>query len=463
MNIRPGKILFGSLIFLVFLSGVFSFFFFTTLGARLVVRGIVPAMLGVKKVSVGRVRGNLAGLVRCESFELDVSRWLPGGGTLRARTVDIDLAVFSKAGPDVKIKDVTLTAAVLGGGEARVNFADILLERNDLRRPVILLRQGWFKSADMDALLVTARLTANTCQANIYAKYISVPAVLRFFPQVKGMAGITGGIADLDLYVRGSLSAPEFSSVFKLPEIVYRNFSAVDCVGDFSLKLDPAKSPFGVNGRLNFQRGALKGPNGVKVELGESAVYFSGEALKPRLDARGSANIEGTKILIFLRGTADKPDLFLSSEPSMPQERLLVMLATGKKWSGAEDSLNRNTVTPDMALELIDYFALGGSGGGLARQLGLSDISFTFDQAKTGVSFKKDVVEGAKLQYSVEQTRSTGAQPPVTTQKVGGEIQLVPGVSISAQKELPSAFGEEPAAEKKKTDDTIMLKMKKEF
>lgn len=458
-KIKNFYIVFSSL--LIFISGAFFFLIFTTPGAELLVRRIVPGMLGVKKVYVGRIRGSLARQINCDDFRIDVSRWVPGGGTLRAETVDVIFAPFSDTGSDVRVKDVTLTANALGGSEMRLNVANILFEGNDFRKPVIFLQQGWLRYSDIEALLVSARLSAERVQANIYVKYIALPGVLETLAQAGGLRGVTGSIVDLDLYVKGSLDAPEFSGTFKLPRIVYEKFSAVDCVGDFACKLKVEKKPRVVSGQVNFEHGRLNGSHAVQVEIGRSSISFSKGPEKPRLDMQGRANIEGVAIAITLKGSVDEPDLRLSSEPPMPQERLLVMLVTGKKWSAVEDSLTKNTITPDMAAELVDYFVLGGSAANLARRLGLSDISLKLDKESSGVSVKKDVTDKAQVKYSVEQSRSEPSQQS-TTQKVGGEIRLVPGVSVSAEKEIKSREPSEEGTEKK-TDDTVMLKWKKEF
>ena len=64
------------------------------------------------------------------------------------------------------------------------------------------------------------------------------------------------------------------------------------------------------------------------VEYG--ALYFSGNApLNPTLDIHGSSRIRDYNVNVYLYGTASEPQTLFTSEPSLPQEEVIALLATG--------------------------------------------------------------------------------------------------------------------------------------
>ena len=140
----------------------------------------------------------------------------------------------------------------------------------------------------------------------------------------------------------------------------------------------------------------------------------------------------------------------------------MVMLATGKRWKGAEASLNNAVISPDLTADFIDYFVFGGMGSKIARQFGISDISLKIDKQTTGIGIKKEVSEKAEISYGIEQSQAKEKEPTVT-QKVGGEYKITESVSVEAEKELKQDNETEKTQDKAQTDDKVLIKFKKEF
>ncbi len=60
------------------------------------------------------------------------------------------------------------------------------------------------------------------------------------------------------------------------------------------------------------------------------SLYFSGNAsLNPSLDIHGSSRIRDYNVNVYLYGTALEPQTLFTSEPSLPQEEVVTLLATG--------------------------------------------------------------------------------------------------------------------------------------
>ncbi len=193
-------------------------------------------------------------------------------------------------------------------------------------------------------------------------------------------------------------------------------------------------------------------------------MFFTGRWNVPKLDIKGSTAIEGVKIFATLQGTMEKPDLKLVSEPPLPQEALLLMLATGKRWRNLEGSFNQGEIPLVLARDFLDYFFLSGVGTELAERFGISNVSLTYDSATQGVGLRSTLSDKAELRYGVEQPEAYERQQS-PKQKIGAEYKISDQVSIEAQgivkqQETPAAAGTPQASQK---DGQVLLKYKKKF
>ena len=419
----------SSILILTFIGVIFFlayYFFFTTKGSSSITKAALSKYLGSKDIDIKEVKGNLAQTLTYEDILIKDIKFLPKGNILRIKKIDISLTLLNLSTPTVKIHNGTL----------RVPNFDIILF------------YGSFKKGKFDI--------------NLYSKNIAVGEALDLFTKSSDLKKISGTIRDLDAYIKGEPLEPELVGTFRIDKLTRNNFSITNSPGSFNFKLKDIKDELKLFGSLSLNSGAISGPKTAVINIQESKVIFNGVPKNLSLDLKGTSTVEGIKINITLKGTPEKPELKLISDPPRSQERLLIMLVTGKSWKGAEGALNQGQLSADLAKDFVDYFFFTGTGSKLAQRLGLSDFSVTFEKDKKGVNFKKAVSEKIDASYAVEQSQEKEGEA-IVTQKVGGEYKITDSISISAEKELKQNNGADQIQEKNKTDDKVILKFKKEF
>ncbi|HQP91966.1 MAG TPA: hypothetical protein PLU24_04755, partial [Candidatus Omnitrophota bacterium] len=94
---------------------------------------------------------------------------------------------------------------------------------------------------------------------------------------------------------------------------------------------------------------------------------------------------------------------------AMEQERLLMMLITGKSWTGSKTGIKEGELSADMLKEFVDFFILGGSSGEFFKKFGIDGIILKFDQDKQskGIGIKKDITKNVEVSYTIEQSPNT--------------------------------------------------------
>ena len=67
-----------------------------------------------------------------------------------------------------------------------------------------------------------------------------------------------------------------------------------------------------------------------RLTVDHGTLYFNGtSSLNPTLDIHGSSRIRDYSVNVYLYGTASEPQTLFTSEPSLPQEEVIALLATG--------------------------------------------------------------------------------------------------------------------------------------
>ena len=67
-----------------------------------------------------------------------------------------------------------------------------------------------------------------------------------------------------------------------------------------------------------------------QLTVDHGALYFAGnQPLNPSLDIHGSSRIRDYNVNVYLFGTASEPQTVFTSEPALPQEEIMTLLATG--------------------------------------------------------------------------------------------------------------------------------------
>ncbi|MBN3038122.1 MAG: translocation/assembly module TamB domain-containing protein [Candidatus Omnitrophica bacterium] len=411
-------------IVLIAVGALFYYFLFTTDGSSLILCKGVSEYIECDDIEIKNITGNLSSALTLNDIELKDLEGLPPGSYLKLQKLEIDAKSFNLAGLNVKIDN------------------------------------GRLKLPDSNPILFYGRYSNSSLDVNAYCNQVYVREFLDLFAETSILKSLSGKIIGLDVYVKGSLFEPELQGEFVVEELIKNGFSMANCPVTFKVTLKDLKAGLKVFGEMQAKSGIIKGPKTAAVELQESKIVFSGNPKAPKLALNGSANVEGTKINISLRGSIDKPDLELKSEPAWSEERLLLMLATGKSWKNTETVLGKGEISTELARDFVDYFFFGGSGTKIAKSFGVDDVAFKYDSKTKGIELKKSISDKLEATYGLEQSQKTDSETS-TTQKVGGGYKVTDSISVGAERELRiDTTGE---AEKAQTNDKLMLKYKKQF
>ncbi|MDD5154992.1 MAG: translocation/assembly module TamB domain-containing protein [Candidatus Omnitrophica bacterium] len=388
------RLLLAMVLFFIFIAFMAYFLIFTPQGARLITGKIIPGVIGAKKIEFRKLDGSIFNKATFEDLRIEGLKYLPDESVVAIRRLELSLPF-----------------PFMQGLQAQMHNGKILLPHS---QPIFM--RGGLKGGELDL--------------NLYAKDIDLKNISGLFPGSNILNKISGKSGVLDIYIKGALSKPVFTGTFKIGSIIHNGFSLLNCPGSFTLDLARTGNEIKLKGEVRIQEGLIHGPNAVVITMDNSRVLFSGDPLTPEFDLKGNSKIGKVRINIVLRGTPDKPELILTSRPPLPQERLLIMLVTGKGWSGLESAVTKGAISADLASDFIDFFVLGGSAGKIAQGLGISDISVKLDEHKTGIGITKEVYEN---------------------------------ISVEAQKELKQGNKTGAAQGDQETNDNVMLKFRKEF
>lgn len=414
------------IVFVFFSSSIFCYFIFTNNGSTFIVKSVLSKYARSKSVNIKKSEGSLARTLVLQDIEIKDLNFLPNGNTVRVQRLESYFTSFS-----------------LGGLNAKIHNGRLQLPGSGL-----IVFHGSLKDGILDG--------------NIYSNGFNIEGFLGLFPASTESKEISGSISSIDIYVKGRLLKPELSGGCHIENLLRSGFSLSNCPVIFNLQLKDFNKGPKLYGRISSESGIISGSKTAVIKLEGSKISFSGDPKKAYLDLKGTSTVEGTKITVVLKGTFDKPELKLTSDPSLPQERLLVMLITGKNWNATEAALAKGQLSPDLVKDFVDYFVFSGSGNKIAQQLGVNDISVTFERDKKGVGVKKEITDKIDASYAVEQSQVKG-KIPTTTQKLGGEYKVIEGVSLGAEKELKQDSKTGQSQDQEKPDDKVILKIKKEF
>lgn len=414
-----------AIVFLLASFALVYYLLFTTSGSSFVVKRVLSSYLKPEKVEIQKTKGNLSETLLFENIECISLKGLPQKSTVKIQKLQVSFTSFNPSGLNLEIEN------------------------------------GRLKLPDSEPILFYGSLKNSFFDFNVYARQLQLRELLDLFIENKTPGNISGRISELDIYVKGSSLKPELTGTFLIEEFSRNRFSIDSCPSTFSISVEDVKDSPKVFGEIVLRNGTVSGPKTAIIELQRSRILFSGNPKMPALDIKGISLIEGTKIEIALQGTMDKPELRLSSEPPMPEERLLLMLATGKSWKGAEMSLSQGRVSAELVRDFLDYFVFSGSGDSIAQRLGIDSVSFQYDNQTKGFGVKKAISEKLKASYATEQRSQSKEGESTTTHQLGSEYKVTETISVEAEKELK----QDNTAEQKElpTNDKVILKYKKEF
>ncbi|MDP2652830.1 MAG: translocation/assembly module TamB domain-containing protein [Candidatus Omnitrophota bacterium] len=423
------KIFIISILIILFASGILAWAgLCTTPGARLLAEYLVPAATGYGRLSIGRVEGTVVRGLNLKNVKITHLRGFPPGSVLAIKTVFLDPVLWGSRRLVLEVVDGRLS-----------------LPRSS--EPVVIFGKVDDGRVDFD----------------IYGRSLDAQDIMSFFPRATAFKRLSGTLTEVDLHLEGTAAEFFITGSGFFEKLLHKGFLLEDCPALVNVKLvNPRRSPE-LYGEVFLESGVVRSKR-MKVYLDPSKIRYDGNPQTPVLDLKGHAAVAQTDIKISLRGSHKKPEMFLSSQPPLRQEILLLMLVTGKGWKGLEESAGRGAISPDLAGDFVDYIFLGGSGSRLAQQLGISDVSLTYDQSKKGLEVRKDIFGKMKVGYGIEQELES-SQSATVSQKMGGEYQVTDEVSVGVEREIKQSY--DPNTSEKTDvpaeDDKVLLKYQKRF
>jgi len=410
--------------FFISVSALF-YFLFTTKGSCLLVRALVSRYIAAAEIEALKAEGCLARVLVFHNAEFGSLRALPPGAKLKAQKIEVSFSSFGLSGFDVNVYNGKL---LLPWGEA-------------------VLFYGGYRNSSLVIEAFTGKLSINETFAVFFRN--------------SELNKVSGSFTGLDIKITGPLRELFLEGVFCIDSAVYKNFWASGCPAKVSVKLANSGSGLQARGKIDISGGVLSGGNTSEINLKESSIVFKGAPGAVSFDLNGTAKVEDTRIDVSLSGTADKPELKLVSQPPFPQERLLLMLATNRKWQAAENALSGGKVPANLAADFLDYFIFSGSAGKFVRDLGIHDVSFKVDGRSTEVGATKDITGSASVSYSLEQQQDNSA--PVAYHKFGAQYKITETLSLGAERvseQKADTSGEDGG---QKVNDKVFLKFKADF
>jgi len=399
--------------------------FFTANGLNLVTKFLLSRYAPREDIEIKKIEGTITRALSLQDISLENLKLLPPGSIVEVKKIDLDVNPFDLEGAYVNIN----------GGKIRIPKADPIL----------------FHGAYANGSL----------ELNIYSKSVGISDIRNFFNDNTALRNINGAINDIDMFVNGSLQEPELTGRFYIERLTRNIVSIVNSPVSLNLRFKDIKQDLKMFGEIILEDGVVSGPKTAVIKLQESKILFNGDPKEPTFGLKGLSNVEGTKINITLKGTIKEPDIKLSSEPSFPKERLLLMLATNKSWKMTEGALVKGQMSPDVTRDFLDYFLFAGSGGKLAQYFGLKDLTFQLNGKTKGVGVKKDITNNLDLSYSVEKEQ-VKEKNGSAVQKLGSGYKLTDTIAVEAERELKQEKANE-GQDEATSDDKVLLKYKKSF
>ncbi|MBZ0167038.1 MAG: translocation/assembly module TamB domain-containing protein [Candidatus Omnitrophica bacterium] len=312
-----------------------------------------------------------------------------------------------------------------------------------------------------EPLVINGKLDRGKISATLFSRVLDVREVLGYLPKNPHTQNLEGLVRGLDVTMSGDYTMPVVTGSLHIDRVDNKEFELKDSPVSFEIQYREKLVTPQLFGQVLFVGGEVLTKR-TAIQLRASGLHFSGKPKNPRLDINGFTRISKVDITIGIRGQLEEPEIELSSEPSLPKEFLLLMVATGKKWSGLTESMESGTVSPALAKDFLQYLFFGGRGNFIADKFGLSEFSFSVGPDKQGVGAAKQLTDNLEVKYEIERESGGVAESASTTQSVGGEMSVTNRVTLDLKKEFSTGDGSSTDSSDSGAAE-IMLKFKTSF
>lgn len=406
-------------------GSILFYLIFTTKGSDFIGRTVLAHYVEAESTTIGKSAGTLSDVLIYEGIEFQNLKWLPKGNRLKIQKLEISLKSLSAQGLNIKIHN------------------------------------GRLKFSGSDGIIFYGDCQSGILNVAAYANSIGVRDTLDLFADSAELKAISGFLKNVDIYVKGSFLEPEIQGDLFVENLSRNEFLMVNCPVKLNLKLADIRDDLRLNGEILLEKGLVSGPKTATVNLRASRIIFTGDFREPLLDLKGVSFVDNAEISIYLKGTFKQPKLALSSKPPMSQDRLLLALATNSTWKNTEMAFGRGELSGDIVKDLLDYFVFSGAGKMIAQRYQIRDISFNFNSSAVGIGATKDITDRVAVKYYLEQNGKE--QGAVVSHRIGSEYKIADDLSIAGEGEFKQNDKTLQAQDDQKTDDKVILKIKKEF
>lgn len=468
---------------LLLLVGLWTVWFLagTTSGARRWVPVALRRLLPARALHIGRIDGNLLAGLRLSQVSVG---GLPGWWG-QSRLV-IDEAEVAALPQWLALRAWIRLRAVEW---SQPPFAEhVSVQRIEVRWPfrlehVQLIENARIRLPLSEPIVLSGAMRDERVGLSLYAKALDVREVIALLTRAPAWQSVTGTLNEVRLSVMGPWHELAWHGSFRATTLARYDFAVSECPGTLSLTMRGLPKTLESDGDIACQGGVVRSRQTV-ASLLPSRVAFRTQPTTASFDVHAISSIGGTSIRIALRGRSDRPDLRLTSTPPLPQGVLLAMLVTGKQWKGATDALTHGVISSDLALDFIDYFVLGGLGSTVAGRFGISGLSLRHNPETNRVGVETTLVDKVSVGVELDPSTITGTAQPAAaagqTQPartpipytVGAEYKVNDTTSVRLEGErtvldhtttATSSTADTEAALGPQTDDTVLLKFKKQF
>jgi len=490
-------------------AGLTYYLLRTTHGSGVLTRFAIFRFLGSSDFTIHHLEGNLSHGLSLYGIDVpSVARLLPGGSLHVERAVLVPLSLHTLKGLNVEMQGMqasrTPVAPEITVARIEGNLVDgVTIHELHLREPTRFpqgsaldieqlttgvpidlqhlrtIHNGKLRLPESEPLLFYGSQKGGQIDFRVYARYLDVRDVLSVVSSGQTEGRVKGSLHEVDVTAGGSIRSLALTGQFHLAWLSRDEFSIAECPVTFALTLKGLPGEPAVYGEIAL-RGGQAASRQTTVTLQPGKIMFVGDPLQPVFDVRGSSTVEGTKIHIALQGTRERPELKLTSDPPIAQEVLLIMLATGKRWKGAQEAFAHGVISSDLATDFIDYFIFGGFGSQLANRFGLPELALTYDVQTKRVGVQTSIADRVQVGIEVEpssieqetEPRETIGQGPPIPYKVGAEVKVTENTSVQIEGEgvlrQPSAANTETgqptgAGPDAQTEERVLLKVRRRF
>jgi hypothetical protein len=463
-------------------------------GHRLIIgdaRGTLLSGFRVRNVEIPELDRFGSGAVRVEEAGLSGlwPHWLEGLKVL-ARGVElrgtrwVDTVIAGEVDGDlsgrVELRDVEASGILRFPEDSSVQVQRLVLELPFRVERIRSVENGRLRLPYAEPIIFFGTQADGRINLRTYARTLDLNGVLQALAASPWMAAVTGTLRDVDLTITGTPKALTAAGQLRVTRLTRRTVTLTQTPVQLKLTASGWPGPFSLEGDVGLFRGLLE-TNQTAVRIDGGTFTFTGDPARPEFNVRGSAAVGGTQISITLKGTKDRPELTLTSDPPLPQTALLIMLATGKPWRDTQQAITEGQIPLDLATDFVDYFLFGGMGGKIAKRFGISDIALRHDADERTIGVQTTFVDrldlGVQMATPESGTSGTASDPstgpasPVLPYKIDAEYRLTNTTSVQVEGEHSRAPGgtstasgssTQPAAEPE-ANDTVLLKLKKRF